>query len=409
MRLFQILILLVILVSCETNDPILIEQHPYGYQPDIEWPSLADSPWPMYRGNPQGTCRSKCVGPQQGIVEWERDSLSLTSGLSVGYSNTLYTISEAGIKGVVAINENGQFDWKFEDLGEYAYDLHTVPIILADSSIICTNGGGQRLFKISYQGKLQWVYRAFCSLFNTGITVDKIGNIYLFDQNDTLHAVNQTGELLWKVHDERFFHGGNQALTMSPDGKIIYAQGSGVAVVAFDIKSKSIKWTFENAYSQCHPMVDAQGNIYTILQDDENNSGYYLYSLYPDGTIRWKYYYEIITRNKTEPAICMDKMGNTIFGYDTLYSINYTGELNWKTPLSHRLYIIPQVDIEGNIYIVLSINNQAILPVCYDKDGNLLWELERTISSDWGICGAMTEGTLYTSFWQYGGVIAKIK
>ncbi len=42
-----------------------------GYQKDIDWPTLADSPWPIFQPDPQGTGRSRFSGPKCGIIsDW---------------------------------------------------------------------------------------------------------------------------------------------------------------------------------------------------------------------------------------------------------------------------------------------------------------------------------------------------
>ena len=46
------------MLSCKES-PITPSESPKppGYQEDIPWPSLADSPWPMFYGNPQNNGR----------------------------------------------------------------------------------------------------------------------------------------------------------------------------------------------------------------------------------------------------------------------------------------------------------------------------------------------------------------
>lgn len=39
-------------------------------QVKIPWPSLADSPWPILRGDMQGTGRSEYIGPRTNNVIW---------------------------------------------------------------------------------------------------------------------------------------------------------------------------------------------------------------------------------------------------------------------------------------------------------------------------------------------------
>jgi hypothetical protein len=60
--IYFVLFLLLMLLSCKENPTTPSEEpKPPGYQEDIPWPSLADSPWPMYRGNPQYTGRANIL------------------------------------------------------------------------------------------------------------------------------------------------------------------------------------------------------------------------------------------------------------------------------------------------------------------------------------------------------------
>ncbi|MDP2364134.1 MAG: hypothetical protein Q8M94_10235, partial [Ignavibacteria bacterium] len=62
---------------------------PPGYQEDIPWPSLADSPWPMYQHDPQNTGRSKYKGPQSGVTTWDYDSVSIESSVVIGLNGSI--------------------------------------------------------------------------------------------------------------------------------------------------------------------------------------------------------------------------------------------------------------------------------------------------------------------------------
>ena len=71
--------------SCrKSTEPIGTEKPPPGFQENIPWPSLADSPWPMADHDPQSTGRSNLKGPITNTIDWEySDRLDLYSGFSV--------------------------------------------------------------------------------------------------------------------------------------------------------------------------------------------------------------------------------------------------------------------------------------------------------------------------------------
>ncbi len=78
-------LLVVFCTNCErSTEPIENDKPPPGFQEDIPWPSLADSPWQMYHGDPQSTGRSKYPGPISGTIDWFVDSLYTYSGISIG-------------------------------------------------------------------------------------------------------------------------------------------------------------------------------------------------------------------------------------------------------------------------------------------------------------------------------------
>ena len=82
---FLLTFILLSLSSCETTEPP--DQNltrPPGYQEDIPWPSLADSPWPMNHHDPQSTGRSPYDGPALGQIEWQIDTLYVTAGVTTG-------------------------------------------------------------------------------------------------------------------------------------------------------------------------------------------------------------------------------------------------------------------------------------------------------------------------------------
>ncbi|MBU2444432.1 MAG: hypothetical protein KJ666_02510, partial [Bacteroidetes bacterium] len=63
--------LILISLSCKDKGVDPQDNYPPGYQHDIPWLSLADSPWPMHNADPQATGRSKYLGPMNGIIDWE--------------------------------------------------------------------------------------------------------------------------------------------------------------------------------------------------------------------------------------------------------------------------------------------------------------------------------------------------
>ena len=79
------------------------------------WPSLADSPWPMYRGNPHNTGRSEYVGPKLGTIKWEFvfDTSFVHSGggsVSLDSDGNIYFITHRGF--LYSVDPQGKERWR---------------------------------------------------------------------------------------------------------------------------------------------------------------------------------------------------------------------------------------------------------------------------------------------------------
>ncbi len=72
----------------------------------------------------------------------------------------------------------------------------------------------------------------------------------------------------------------------------------------------------------------------------------------------------------------MDKYGNIYLGFDTLISIDYTGNLRWEYDLEGNTWISSAIVIDQNNNIYFTINNnQSQEILAFNSDGELLWKL----------------------------------
>ena len=70
-----------------------------------------------------------------------------------------------------------------------------------------------------------------------------------FSQNETkrrwyVYAISPTGGLSWTLSLETVEYNSLQGTSFSPDGKTLYTRGKYNSLIAVDIDTKSIKWTF---------------------------------------------------------------------------------------------------------------------------------------------------------------------
>lgn len=390
-------------LECNEN-PTPPEELPPGYQQDIPWPSLADSPWPMFRGGPQGTNRSRYSGPTTGTIEWINEDFRLTGGFSIGSNNDLFAASAypAGIYKLDILT--GKLNWKYDSLFIGIIDLHPCPIILKNLSIIATTGNKGEVISLSQDGKLNWVYKANSQIYNRGITVTKENLIIFVDKTSTLHAVDINGNLAWKHFDTRFGFYGHQTPVFSPDGKTLYLQGVTVGLVAFNLEDKQVLWTFGEQAPENYPLVDSQGHIYILSTLTNENDLYCLYSLNPDGSIRW-----VFETNSSDVSgsLSMNKSGEIYFcGYEVLYCVDYQGKLKFHKNIGAMAPVPFIIDSNDDLYILLWENNTAAK---LNKNGELIWKLENSFGHYPGYSCISNYNQWIISDYQYNPHIISIK
>ncbi|PKL87524.1 MAG: hypothetical protein CVV23_14980 [Ignavibacteriae bacterium HGW-Ignavibacteriae-2] len=75
---------------------------------------------------------------------------------------------------------------------------------------------------------------------------------------------------------------------------------------------------------------DNQNSIYlNAISHSYNNSKPALFSLNKDGDVNWFYPHNSRYLIGPFPEPTINKWGDIYFGYDTLYSVDYNGRLNW--------------------------------------------------------------------------------
>lgn len=369
-KLISLIILLTLVISgCKqsTEPTPPVEQKPAGYQEDVPWPSIADSPWPIYRHDPQNTGRSKYPGPLSGNITDTISAINLEAGLVFGNNNALYfTTSNPG-----TIHSYLNYDsllWKLE----VGYAVITSPIIDNNGNIYVLSNFN--LVKFNVIGEKIWEYEISNGTLSVALTMDKKGNIIFIDGDKNIVSINSSGTLNWNYQESRLMKHPYHAPAFSPDGKVLYLQGETVSLIAFDLISQSVIWTFGTLPLQSAPLVDSQGNIY-ITPINENQPYLTMYSLDKNANVRWQVNLSGKLPASTSEEMCIDLSGNICLAYrDTLYSFSYDGILNWKKALGEGYAAAsPVVDVEGNIYVcVTSWETKKILS--FNKTGDILWE-----------------------------------
>jgi large repetitive protein len=256
-------------------------------QSDIPWPTLANSPWPMVKHDPQFTGRSPYKGPQSATIWWERVMQNgIFSGPVIGENGDLYFGSYyVDADSFYSYSKSGTFNWVYET----GSNRSTSSGILIDSSNTIYFGSlDSCLYALNPNGIFKWKYKT--SGFITQVVIpniDLLGNIYItnfiFDPTEPdrgeLYSIKPNGTLNWKVMYENGF--AFKSPSFSPDGNTIYIAGVDSNLFALNLDG-IIKWKFSCGNILRAPLIDSNGIIYFVSKETPQ----YLYSLMPDGNIK---------------------------------------------------------------------------------------------------------------------------
>lgn len=369
-----VLISILFLSQCKkSTEPIGGGKPPPGYQEDIPWPSLADSPWPMSHHDPQNTGRSKLLGPTQGIISWEFDeAYKIYSSVVVGPDSTAYIIKASPGNGLFAFKPDGKLKWRL-DIPTMP-KVFTTPIITADGTIFCYNGA-ETVYAVDSDGTIKWSFELNNYTRNRTLAIDKKGLFYYIDDNSTLNVIDQHGNIQWTLQDDRFYSF-STFITFSPEGDVIYIISRTVSLLALDINTRQVLWTFhddilpgESTMNTANGvLVDSYGNIYLLTQ--RNYDVAELFVLKPDGEIKWSY--QINTQAVKDNIPTIDKHGNLYCATDSVYSFDFDGKLRWKTELDNICDCPLICDDNGTVYVGL----MGISIIAFDSEGNQLWRID---------------------------------
>ena len=363
-------LLFLLLTTCDLFDSSEPKPVPPGYQYDIPWPSLADSPWPMNHGDPQSTGRSKYSGPQIGNLILRIPANQIETGIAIGKDSAIYYASSSPGY-LYSVGYNGNENWKIL-IGN---TIQSTPMI--DSrGIIYVSSGLNKVLAVNPSGDVKWEYICNDFIVSLSFNIGIDGNIFFVDQSSTLNVIDSSGLLQWQLNDPRILTTSDNAPVFSPDGNTLYLQGLDVNILAVDIETKSIKWSFGNDRLLSSPLVDAQGNIYFETFRNPQLQAIF-YCLNPNGGKEWTFsHYSTNTSiGNIEPTI--DRNGNLYFGYDSLYSLTNSGSIRWRKALPHDFLIVSPLvcDVNGNIYLGLCKDIYDIGFASYSTNGDEIWKI----------------------------------
>ncbi len=367
-----ILLLLFLSSGCKKDSPTEPQPtKPPGYQEDIPWPSLADSPWPMFQHDPQFTGRSKYIGPSCGIITSTIETSGYQNGyLTIDELNNIYFVSSFSRDSVnlntVVLNKysiGGKLLWHKNIASSLNPEIFSSPLISRTNQVFSASFGGN-FFIIDSSGN------AINSLplndqvltGGAGIIIDKNSNLY-FSGMKGLYSLDRDLNIKWMLPEYP-----RSCVLFSPDGNTLYTSSQNY-VSALDLNG-NIKWSLNNFgnWVNRYPLIDNSENIY-ILNDS-------VFACINNGNIVWKFNLKI-DESGADVASTIDKNGDITFATNSrVYQVNYKGNLNWEkniTGVSTHLINDGECNIyfatyEGDIY-------------CLDKYGEIKWEISSPVKT----------------------------
>ncbi len=372
------------------EQPGICPQHP------IPWPSLANSPWPMFRHDPQLSGRSPYVGPRKGRIKWTfKPGGTVYSALVLGEDGTIYfTFCYGGAgnrSGLYALSPTGEVKWKLL----LVLDSEVQPLVGADGTVSLVahtslQEGGRVLFAVGPEGVVRGQVAVPCEL-STLLNIGLAGTLYCAMHGE-LSAFTQRGQLLWKVAPaEPAVAFGFQVVPISADGSTLYvlehrSGGEVTALSAIGVDGAR-RWSFglERGQRSNFCVVDRNGNICfgTTVMSREGESA--LYCLGPTGELRWVY-----PGNFSD--ILMHPAGNYFAYGNGLLCLDSEGRLQWRVPFDGNLSWFVS-DCEGVVYSWSSSGVDA-----FSSTGELLWHVPYGVGGNTTrvSCPAIgADGTMY--------------
>lgn len=357
---------LVFLIGCD--DSRNNDDNPYHQKP-IPWPSLADSPWPIFQHDAQGTGRSQYEGPKVGQLFFiYEDSFWLNSSPVIGENNVKYLASSADTCYLYALDDSGDVLWKcyLNSINNYYSEIVATPTIGSNGLIYIPSAkiGDERLHAISTDGEEIW---SLPMHLNTSIALDMEGNLYCIEDNqNTLISLTADGDLRWQLSTDDGFQSQYNPIVFSTNGQTLFATGrDSIYAISTD---GNILWSYWTGRWYEYIVVDNDDNLYFNNVGDSS-----ITSLNYVGEVNWKVHWENLGVTSISPsnAPTLTVDGNLIYAGrndegDLLVAITINGDLLWTLPVSR---IGPHLisDKIGNIYIG---SDQFM---CISSTGSILW------------------------------------
>ncbi len=356
----------------QSTEPQPPEQKPPGYQEDVPWPSLADSPWPMANKDPQNSNRSKFKLPVE-LKVYKRVNIPTTTfssksfdALVIGDSSIYFaytTYPDSVSDYFFAYSFEGKLQWKYPLEIPEGDHITSPPMVLQNRVILLFDRNGN-MYRFSPKGDLVFKKNIGKEVFGQ-FTIGKGGIVYAVGRDKTVFAVNLSGDILWAQAINNPDISSNGGITFLPHKDNIIVKGQEGNLVSISSISGTINWeTISYGYFWNLPLADSKNRIYFIPSTKLDYHGFYCI----DSEDNLIFKNDSVYGSTTSANSAIDYNGNIYVDDGYLLSFNYKGELNWSfKPDSNPRAII--CDANSNVYLLTddSGNNCSTLYVINSK------------------------------------------
>jgi outer membrane protein assembly factor BamB len=272
-------------------------------------------------------------------IKWKyKTGMWIWSAPAIADDGTIYVSSYDDY--LHAVNPDGTRKWVFP-----ADDITSSPAIGDDGSIyfgVMGPGTKGRIYAVYSNGTERWHY-------DTGywITSDPAigddGTIYIGSGDTYLYAINPNGILKWRFKTGDYVKG---PPSIANDGTVYIGSYDGYLYALYP-NNGSMKWRCGiDEGTETNPSIDNDGVIYV--------GGNYLYAIYPNGTLKWKFNFPVGGFiHKSSPAISVD--GTIYFGTDDtgyVFAVNPDGTEKWSKNIANEwVESSPCIAEDGTIFI----------------------------------------------------------
>lgn len=338
-------------------------------QTQIPWPSLADSPWPMWRHDPQQTGRSQYTGPPAGQLVWAANPIrtwELETCIYFGLDSTLYYMAgREPLRGIIALHPDSTEQWRFVPGDEDYEPVNRRFLFITADSLINYISIDRKLCRLNSTGTLMSTVELPGDV--RYIAIGKEGVYYFVTYDLSLYAMKADGSVLWNT----FFDAGFYQFTapvISPDGNTLYVPGKNEGIYAIS-RNGNFKWynRLGGFKIEWGILVDNQGLIYCTPRS--STSG--IIAVQPDGEIKWSFCSDSL--RFVSPAIGPN--GNFyLASRSCIVSLDYAGKVRWSCPFPAGV-IQPEghltCDDNGTVYVQNGYGPPSVFAV--DSTGHIAW------------------------------------